>query len=357
MFIVYISNNLFAITYHYYTHAEKLIKAPCIIIGKVKKFTHKGNKVVQYRGRPVKVKVLNASIYVHSILKGKFSEKELIIKNLLRPKNLYNHIGCQLLVRGDVYVFFLTNTDKKHEFDPINHVEFALEIKKIPEKKTGSVKQTLRHIAKLNIDSDSYYNDLLAQRWFVYLGEQFEPGKDIDFLLDKANHPRLRIGTLALTVLGENSPRTPSLYSKTIKFIKDTSKNKDFDNSFHYDLIQCLPAMCGRKGPTRKHLKEWLKIDFNEKIQKKRKNSAERIQDMALEIIIKRRDKAMIDDVTELMLRSKNRDIQYKCTHALSFLLTSLFKKRKKYTSRPNFMKNPEHHVNEWKKLRDEYRK
>lgn len=311
--------------------AKELLRAPTIVVGKVEALSYEGKDTLE-RGAPIEVEVFHVSIIVQKVLKGEDAGKAVVLKHLLRPSNPNTYIGRQFLEVDKIYIFFLSPTIAQDEFEPINPSEFALEIDSLPKeyKKGESAVQQLRGIAKANIDSA---RESLAERWFGFLGELYDAKEDFRFCMDRTSDPRLRIRGSALAVLCEHSPAAPLLYSKSMKFVKETSEMEELW-SWRRRISKCLPGTLGEKDLTTEKLKEWIESDVRE------------LQEVALGIVMEKRDASLVDEIVGLMVRTRNRDIQYDCVKALSAVSD------RRGPSYREFMKTPGKYVDEWKKLK-----
>ena len=310
---------------------KTLLEAPAVFVGQVEVLHHRGKEILRLAG-PTQVEVLDASITIRQVIRGKNPGKAILVRRLLKASNPHNDtvVRRQIPQARKTYLFFLSPGKADNEFDPINPTEFAFETGELPtyEAKHDSTEDTLRRLAKKNIDSA---REGLAARWFGILSEVYEEKEDLQFLLDKARDPRPYIQGNALAVLCEHSPNHPSLYTKAVRFVKNSSKVGNLF-SFRRRISKCLPRVLGHDRVTKQVLLDWMSSGVPE------------LSRVGFGIAETRRDRTMADGVVKLMLATKDRMLQYSCIRALS----ATWRDNRRLPAVPTFLESPDNYVRKW---------
>ncbi len=307
---------------------KTLGEAPAILVGRVGALHRTGDDVL-WRGAPIKVEVYDASVVVEWVIRGDNPGQRAAVKHLLRPSNTSTYIGRQVLIGERAYVFFLSPRESAGEFAPIDPGEFALEIESLPEEQGQgeSVLGHLRTIARRNIDTA---RESVATRWFAFLGEHYDVDEDVQFCWERTRDTRLGVRGSALAILCEHSPGAKSLYPRAIEFLKETSQIERLWQ-FRRRISRQLPKVLEKGRVTRQILKAWLASGVPE------------LQEVALGLVMTRRDAALAGEVAELMVRTGSRQMQYDCVQALCVM------EGKRGPSYQEFRKSPDRYMKQWK--------
>lgn len=303
------------------THSADLIRAPLIVVGKIETLAPERVDILSGEA-PIRVTILRSSIVVQDVLKGASPGSVISLGGLVKPVNPNTYLRRQLVDVDRLYVFFLFPEDAQDLFHPIDPTEFAIEIEHLPTSQPEgmSTRERLRSIAKLNIDSAG---ESVAERWFEFLGEQFDSALDSRFCLDRTDDPRMRIRGSALAVLCEQNPGAPSLYPKALGFLRETSTVEDLW-PWRRRISQSVAATLGEPGVTADRIREWLESDVRE------------LQEVALRIVSETREASVSGDIVSLLIRTENRHIQYDCIKALSRIRDRIGPSYKEFMEAPN---------------------
>lgn len=309
-----------------------LLEAPTILVGEVEALRHRGTTTLQLEGPvEVEVEVLDASITIRQVIRGRDPGKAILVRRLLKASNPYNDtvVQRQIPQARKTYLFFLSPSERDNEFDPVNPTEFAVEVVVLPayEARGASTENILRRLAKKNVNST---NEWLTARWFGILGEVYSEKEDLQFLLHKAGDPRPHIQGNALAVLCERSPGHPSLYSRAMRFLTGT-RQPGMSQLFRR-VSKSLPQVVGEDKLTKRVLLDWMSSGVYE------------LSRVGFGIAESRRDRSMAGDIVELMLATKDRKLQYSCIRALA----ATWRDDRKLPAIRTFMENADYHVKRW---------
>ena len=299
-----------------------LLKAPVIVIGKVKSFSNLKKEFLSTQTQ-IKVEKYDASIRILQIIKGKMPDREnILIKSLIKPVNPVTYLGRQSLEIDKVYVFFLgMNIDGK--LIGINAVEFAIGVENLPKNEALPLDEKLRKTARLNIEN---VKENIALKWLRVLDELYDPAKDDEFLKKIATSTIMPVRGTAVAILCEHdSANDSSIYSMAMKFIKDSAGNNNL-SQYRRKISKNLEKSFA-DHLSAKQLKNWLQ------------GSARELNESALHIIKKSKNTAYADDIMKLMVKSKNRNIQYQSLCTISALFS------KPGPGYKDFMKKPSKYV------------
>ncbi len=316
---------------------KQLASAPTIVLGKIVAINHAGVDELTSRvdprlfSRGTEVDVYHVSVSTERIIQGAIEGREIVVEALLLPPE-GRPFELQLLAADKRFVFFLTRRKGDKEWKGFSPFAFALRVEAVPtlgDEKKWPAAELLRLIAKANIRKA---DELCATDWITFLGQIYNKKEDHEFSLELMDDPRLRIRGEALALLCEHHPKTPDLYDKAVKFVDDTEGNSAYGMIRARVIDHLLNPL--------DHLKPELR---NHAINNLLQEDDYWLVEAALAAIKDKQYSDLESDVVNLMMRSKDRNVQYCCIKTLYTL------RNRNYPAMHIFLEAPESFINEFK--------
>jgi len=321
------------------SHTKQLASAPTIVLGKIVAIKHAGLDRLMSRvgprfinSRGTQVDVYQVTVSIDKVIKGAIQGREIVVEALLLPPEGRSY-DLQVLAADKRFVFFLTRRKGSKEWKGISPFAFALRVEEVPilgDVEKLSATEVLRLIAKANISKS---DELCAADWITFLGQIYNQKEDYEFSLELMDDPRLRVRGEALALLCEHHPKTPGLYGKTIKLVDDIERKPVYGMIRARVIDHLLNPLDHLKPELRNHAIRTLlqKDDYW-------------IAEATLDAIGDKQYSDLEPDVVNLMMKSKDRKVQYCCIKTLYRL-----KKKRHYPAMHIFLKDPESYINEFK--------
>jgi hypothetical protein len=318
---------------------DQLMAAPVMVIGQMEGPPAKTGRGVMADPRggkgEIAADVYELGIEVEQTIKGA-PPHEIKVVGLMTPVERIEGPSSgneeyRQFPSGNRSVFFLAPGTNAAVYVPVSHREFAIEIERDSGGTTASPVETLRAIAKANVETANYP---LAVRWAAFLGGLHD---DSPYWTQKTLDARILIRATAYDTLVQNFPGTPGLRAEVIQCL--SAANPPGNDSDVWmagiQLITPLSKLFDQAPPRADEIRSLLGSHHPFVLRK------------ALSLVRDASDLQLLAAVENLLATSQDRDIQYECIKTLYGLSGDPH-----LIAYPTFLAKPDQYINQWRDWR-----